>query len=364
MFDWVSIQSYSYYYFQILLAVVLVVFFNTALLSFDDRRSIRFNKAVGFMLFIFVLLYIGLRPINSVFIDMITYSQTFEQYQEGFDFAGSGDTGFDFFMETCAKVITIEMFFFICAMIYVIPLWFVSKKWFGNYSFYSFLILVASLSFWGYGTNGIRNGMASSLFLFAFAFFERKLILGLLLLFASSFHQTMMLPTFAFIITLLHNDTKKYFIVWLLAIPLSLALGGFWEIFFAGLGFGDERTGYLTDDSNQADFSSTGFRWDFLMYSATGVFSGVYFIIKKGFHDKLYKHFVNIYLLTNAFWILVIRANFSNRFAYISWFMLGVIIIYPLIKFPVLENRNRILGRVILVYFIFSYIFNVILIKQ
>ncbi len=364
MFDWVPIQQYSYYYHQLILVVVLLLFLHTSIVSFEDNRNIRFNKIIGFLLFPFILLYIGFRPINGVFVDMLTYSQTFEQYQDGFDLLGSGDAGFDFFIKYSSKTITIELFFFICAFLYVVPLWFVSKRLFGSNWFYSFLILVASFSFFGYGTNGIRNGFASSLFLFSFAFFERKYILLGLLFLSTTFHQTMMLPTFAYLITLLNNDTKKYFIVWLLAIPLSLALGGFWEIFFSGLGFGDERAGYLTDDSNQEEFSSTGFRWDFLVYSATGVFTGVYFIIKKGFKDKLYSHLVNIYLLTNAFWILVIRANFSNRFAYLSWFMLGIIIIYPLLMYPNLAKRNKVLGSVILVYFIFTYVLNIVLAKS
>ena len=47
------------------------------------------------------------------------------------------------------------------------------------------------------------------------------------------------------------------------------------------------------------------------------------FIVKKNYiEDQLYVKMCNIYLLANAIWILVIRANFSNRFAYLSWFYL------------------------------------------
>ena len=39
-----------------------------------------------------------------------------------------------------------------------------------------------------------------------------------------------------------------------------------------------------------------------------------------------------IYLTANAFWILVIRSSFSNRFAYLSWFLMAIIIFYPFFK--------------------------------
>ena len=126
----------------------------------------------------------------------------------------------------------------------------------------------------------------------------------------------------------------------MLCIPISLAAGGFWENFFGSLGFQDDRLSYLTEGNvNDDDFSSTGFRWDFLLYSATAVYAGWYFIIKKGFEDKIYFWLFNTYVFANAFWILVIRANFSNRFAYLSWFMMALVIIYPLLKKEMIKPK-------------------------
>ena len=50
-------------------------------------------------------------------------------------------------------------------------------------------------------------------------------------------------------------------------------------------------------------------------------------IFVKKFDDKLYKQLFAIYLIVNGFWVLIIRANFNNRFAYLSWFMLAIIIL-------------------------------------
>ncbi|MBA4135207.1 MAG: hypothetical protein C0525_10825, partial [Flavobacterium sp.] len=112
----------------------------------------------------------------------------------------------------------------------------------------------------------------------------------------------------------------------------------------------------VEDEEILEEFSAVGFRWDFLLYSISGVFTGLYFIFKKEFEDEFYKRLINLYLMTNAFWILVIRANFSNRFAYLSWFLLGVVIIYPFLKRVFFKEQHQIIGKIILAYFLFTYV--------
>ena len=176
------------------------------------------------------------------------------------------------------------------------------------------------------------------------------------LILAVQFHQTLILPTIAFVTTFFYSKSKPYIIGWFIAIPLSIALGGFWESLFANLGFGDDRLqGYLLGEVNKASFSNTGFRYDFLIYSASAVYVGWYFIFKKKFEDKIYLQIYNTYLICNAFWILVIRANFSNRFAYLSWFMMGLVIIYPFLKQHFFKRQNIVIGKVLTVYFMFTY---------
>src|SRR5690606_31378083 len=122
----------------------------------------------------------------------------------------------------------------------------------------------------------------------------------------------------------------------------------------------DERLeGYLTDIGKCDDkFSRTGFRWDFILYSASGVLAGWYFVIKKKFEDSLYIQMFNVYLVTNAFWILVIRANYSNRFAYLSWFMIALIIMYPYLKMQFFVNQQKKVAAIVLASFAFSYLMN------
>ena len=226
-----------------------------------------------------------------------------------------------------------------------------------------FVVFISSFSFWAYGINGIRNGLAASIVLYAFTF-ENKRVWGITIALSGIlFHKAMLLPVMAYLLTFFYNNRVAYLRLWLLSIPISLAAGGSFEVFFASLGFEDERVGYLVDGNVNNDvFASTGFRWDFLLYSASAVFIAWYFIVKKNFKDQLYHRIFNVYLISNAFWILVIRANFSNRFAYLSWFMMGLVVIYPFLKQQMIPNQARKTAVVVFVYFMFTFLLNVLLI--
>lgn len=316
---------------------------------------------------LFVVLYIGLRPISYKFGDMAVYAEDFEKYAAGMPLRIERDVLFEMFMRLCSKIMSAGSFFLLCAGIYTIPLYLFSKKIFREYWFYGFFILVASFSFWAYGTNGVRNGIATSLFLYAISR-SNKIYLAVWMCIAVSIHQSLLIPSVAYVIGLFYKNTKLYMVGWFLAIPLSLILGSFWESFFMGLGLVEEQrvAGYLSGSEQMLDQVveiQTGFRWDFLLYSATGVFAGWYFIIKKKFEDKFYNHLFTVYLIGNALWILVIRANFSNRIAYLSWFLLGPVIIYPLLKNQIFTKQHKVIGGILLVYFSFTYLLNVVLAK-
>lgn len=360
MIDFVPIQSYTTIFYHIMLCVVLFTFLHTQALSIESPINKWYIKHIGVILLFFLLGYMGLRPIHSVFIDMTVYAKIFERYQDGFPITDFTDLGFHLYVLLMSKVGNAELFFFICTVLYVVPIYIVCKKWFKKYWFYGFLFLVISFTFWSYGVNGIRNGIAGSLFLFGLSR-DKRLFQILLIILAIGFHKSMMLPAIGYILVQFYNNPKGYIILWVLCIPLSLAAGGFWETFFASLGFEDKRLSYLVTKAESESFSRTGFRWDFLLYSASAVFAGWYYIFKKKYYDKSYFWLFNIYLFANAFWILVIRANFSNRFAYLSWFMLGLILIYPLLKERLIKKQHKKIGIILLAYFIFTYFMNVFL---
>ncbi|MEN5434783.1 EpsG family protein [Sphingobacterium faecium] len=360
MFDWVPIQSYTTIYYYVCLVTVLVLYLNTLKFPVLGQRYLTTVQALSYPFFFLVLLYMGFRPLSGVFTDMTTYGNIFVRYQNGQSIEGKDDFLFHLFVKTIATIGNLDIFFFLCAVVYCVPIYFACVNFFKKNWFYGFIILATSFSFWAYGTNGIRNGMAGSLFLLGLSQ-KTKFKQAFWIIIAINIHFSMILPALAFFASKFDIPNKLYFRVWILSIVLSLVGGGFWETFFAGIGFGDDRLSYLTEDSYNDKFSNTGFRWDFLIYSASAVFAGWYYIVKLKFNDRVYLSLLGTYLLTNAFWILVIRASFSNRFAYLSWFMMGLIIIYPLLKSKMLVSQNRVIGIILISYFAFTFFMNVIL---
>jgi hypothetical protein len=363
----IPIEYYELVYYNFLLLIVFLVLVQSNASSIFDKDNLATKKNLGLFFLWFIILYMGARPISFQFGDMAVYALEFEDYANGLPLNTRKEFVFSMFMKTASSIMSAEMFFLLCAFIYVFPLYLASKNFFKDYWFYSLFILIISYSFWAYGSNGIRNGIGTSLFIYGLSK-NKNLVKVAFFLLAISIHASLVLPAVAFVISLFYKNVKFYLYAWFIAIPLSLSFAGFWEIFFLNLGFIEESRllGYFSGDQSALDNIvevKVGFRWDFLIYSATGVFAGYYYIFKKKFDDAFYNRLFAIYLMCNALWILVIRANFSNRFAYLSWFLLGLIIIYPLLKVVLFKKQHLVVGMIMFLYFLFTYVVNFIFAK-
>ncbi len=362
MFDFIPIEFYTPIYYYVLLFVVLFTFLHTQILSIDANKTLNYNRNFGLLVLVFVLLYMGFRPIDGVFIDMTTYARQFKRVQVGdFDLENFSDPLYTAFIYIVSRLFSVHAYFFLCACLYIIPIFLACKKWFKDYWFYGFLVILSTFTFWSYGVNGIRNGIATSIFIFAISreSFKGKL---LFLIVSIGFHKAMLLPFVGyFIVERFNINIKAFYIIWLVAIPLSLIAGEFWEELFTNLGFDDERLNYLVTEADENKFSGAGFRWDFLSFSMLPVIGSYYFIFVKKIEDKTYFDIVSTYLFANAFWILVIRANFSNRFAYLSWFLMGIVVIYPLLRQEFIKKQHKRIGVFLFAYFSITFILNVIL---
>jgi len=353
----IYLDNYYEIYYNYILIICLITFFHTIVLNGYEKTVYSYNKVFSVFLLLSVLCYIGLRPIDGKFVDMTTYANTFYQYKNDLRDSIKGDLGFEYFIKFCSQIMSVEAFFLLCAAIYVLPLYFASKKWFPNYHFFSFLMLVGSFSFLTYGVNGIRNGMATSLFVLSISYgIKNKKMAFLFLALSLGFHASMALLLIAYAFTFLVKDTKKYFMFWLLSIVLSITLGGFWENLFSSLGFGDDRlAGYLKATADSSKFSSIGFRYDFLLYSFAPLALAYFYIFKKGFMNEEYNHILHTYIIANSFWVLIIRASFSNRFAYLSWFLMALVIGFPLFKEVFWNKQFKKIGVITLIYYGFTY---------
>ena len=357
MIDFIPLEYYYDIYIYFCLFLVLANLLHAYTLGLNDSKNLKFLRTSGYILLLLIVLYLGLRPVSGrYFVDMATYYRKFKNYSLGAEVTTTKDFVFEYFMKFLSNFMTYHSFFLLIFIMYIYPLYVFSKKYFKQYWFYSFLVLIVSFSFYSYGTNGIRNGVATSLFILGLCFEKKKVKLIICFIFAALFHKSLMLPIGAYLLTLVYKNPKTYLAAWILSIPISLVMGSVFVSIFTSLGFDDRIVGYLSGKGELDVAVYTGFRWYFIFYSAFAVFAGWYYIFKKGFQDTFYFKIFNTYLICNAFWILVIRAPFSNRFAYLSWFLMGIVIMYPILKQPLFKNHQLFISKVIFAYFLFTFL--------
>lgn len=357
-------QLYLIVYYHFLLVIVMVTILRLINGSYKPKTN-----HFGFFLFVFfILLIIGLRPfdvpgVGRYFGDTNNYYNTFLRFASGQYDKSIYDPAFYLLTKFCSGIMSGQLYFFILAVLYVLPLYVACRRLSQDYTFLLFLMIITSFLFWANGVNGIRAGIATSFLLLAYSFKDKRLLMLLLLALSITFHRSAILPAGAFVLGLFLRDSRIFIVVWFASIVLSLLFGGFWESFFASFNVGDERfSSYLTSEVNADLFRYTGFRWDFLLYSFVPVAFGAYFIYKKGYNTSLYIQLFNTYLLANSFWILVIRSNFSNRFASLSWFLIPIIMILPLIEIEIWEKQWRKVSIILLFNFAFTYFMQINLI--
>lgn len=333
--------------------VLLLVLFKCGQLYTNGRNSL-------WILALFLIFFLGLRPVSGrYFVDTANYAQSYDviAYVEKFEW--DKEWVFNGLMFLFAKSgLSVHAFFFIVEVAYIGFSAWACKRLFDRYGYLAFLVVIGSFSFYSYGINGIRNGMAAAIMILALSYLDTNKWKAVLWAFvAVNVHNSMLLPVAAMIACLVHNNTKHYFYFWVLSIVVSATVGSTMETLIAGSGLveDDRFTGYLTAEVDKASFSSTGFRWDFLLYSCVPILIGYYYVVKKGFRDRTYLFFLNTYILSNSFWVMVIRANFSNRFAYLSWFLYGIVLVYPFLKCEYVKGRDAKLRLVLLGNVAFTY---------
>ncbi|MBR0047432.1 MAG: EpsG family protein [Bacteroidaceae bacterium] len=328
------------------------------------------------------IFFLGLRPAHYTFGDTAVYAHTYlrtsTEYAE-IDF--HKEWLFALFRTWCrAMGFSVTTFFLLIELGYVGFMLLAFKKLLWEDTWLAVLFFFSAYSFYVYGVNGIRNGLACSICLAAFAIIlkDKNYLMGSVLLFAAfSIHKSTLLPIAALVAALfVIKKPRLALFFWLASIPLSLVAGGPISNFFMSLGFDDRTEAYLSGDNMKyGNFSNTGFRWDFLLYSAMPVWliweaqkkiekkreemggvcaeeeeSGVYGagIIADTESMRIFNVLSTIYLLTNAFWVMVIKAAFSNRFAYLSWFLYPLIIAYAVVRLHIWEDQDRKAGWILI----------------
>lgn len=354
------------YYLPIYLTVIsLMTFYKCAYYSranavvLDNRGAV--NNSFSFLLALCVALFIGLRPQAGCFVDSNNYIESYNA-MEGNEFVFNPEaTNFIFdnlFAWMASHATGWSAFFLVIALIYFFGMWITCRKMFPRDAFVAFLTCLAAFSTFSYGTNGIKAGAAASLFLIAVAYHKNLIVAALFLFLSLGFHHSMVLPIVAFVLAYFYKNIKVYFIGWVMCFLLAMFHVTYFQALFAGIS-DEQGAGYLMS-SGQDWGGQEGFRFDFVLYSAMPVLVGYWTTFRKKIVSRSYNFLLSIYLATNGVWMLCMYVNFTNRIAYLSWFLYPVVLIYPFLNENLGWNRYKTLAKVVCLHLLFTLFMNIV----
>ena len=317
--------------------------YTTGALTMTNRKSISRVRSAQ-LLCLFLILSIGLRPVSEqYFVDMISYTETYNYVKDN---GIAIDENFNFIFDPlyygmALAEIPVQYFFLLIATIYFIGIYIACKKIFPNDLLLAFVTYLGAFSTFSFGVNGIKAGAAASLFLISIAYRDNKKIAIPLLVLTLGFHHSMIAPICAFVIAFFVRKRKWFLYGWLASLLMAaLHITSFMN-FFANQ-VDEHGASYL--NSNVADPTAmvSGFRPDFILYSAVPIFLGNYLINKYKLKSEFYIFIWSVYTITNSVFLLCTYGTFINRIAYLSWLLYPIVLLYPFlnIKWSMVQYRH------------------------
>lgn len=364
-FSFIPATLYSPIYNWLIFGLCMIVVFRNY--NVEDNRLIYAPTSLpisAILLTLFLILLIGMRPSSYVFGDSYFYEHTYRTFAYDYESPNLSSEWIWHNMNTWCKDMGLSVynFFLIVDIFYFGLMLLCCWRLFPNNTWIAVLFFFASFSCYTYSVNGIRNGMGTSIVLLAVTFLIekdwKKYISIPLMLIAFGIHRSTSLPSLAALAAFVIKEPKYAIRFWIASIVISLLLGNYMGNFFAGLGFDDRMDSYFQGQENireMSRFSGTGFRFDFLIYSAMPVLMTWYVTVKRNFKDRAFNIIAITYILANAFWVMVIRASYSNRFAYLSWFIYPLVICYPLLRMNIWEDQDKKTAQILLAYAGFTF---------
>lgn len=342
------------------IGVLYAIFLST--LDNDTITEGRKPSIFPFIFVIFVTIYIGTRPLWC-YADTWLYTTMFQLVQDGI-WENFKDADREIFWTNtawfCVKHANASTWLLIISIFYIGGMAYAAYKWLPRHFLIALIFLFTAFSFWGYATNGIRHGMATSIAMVALTCFggsKKKIAIGYALFLLSVMtHTSCALIMAVATLSLFLKNISTSIKIWILCIIVGFFAQEPLKQLISFIVNDERMTNYLLlmDDSNL--FSHTGFRWDFVIYSSIPIIFGWHAIVKNGVRDKVYIFLVNTYIYSNAFWVLINTANYSNRFAYLSWFLYPILLAYPLCRFKIYQEQGITLCLTMLISIAFTFI--------
>lgn len=361
MIELVPVQYYLQVFYWVMFAICSITALYYMASPGCDKLMRQTSIILPLLLAIGLIVFLGLRPPSAKYFgDMTMYRHKWNLTElnsafEVFDF--KSEWLFESVLVFCKKLVPdVQFWFFIVELIYIGCQFWACKKLLWENTWLAIMFVFFSYQFFTYGTNGIRNGMGTALMMLSIAYFcDRNKVAYLigfaLFILAMGSHRSVIIPMGALMISLfVIKDIKQAIYIWLACIVLSLFAGSFFMGLFGSIGFDSRMTEYSSmSEEIASQFSHIGFRWDFLLYSAMPVWLALY-VRSRGINDKTFTILANTYIIANSFWVLVCRVAFSNRFAYLSWFIYGLVIAYAVIRVPIWKDQDRYAGQILLAH--------------
>lgn len=350
-------QYYTSVYYSTLAIITLLMSWP---LSFPKGIMRYSNNLIHFntvFLTIFVIGFIGLRdPFGDwrYLKDTATYSQLYQLYYQGFVPPIDNDIGFYFFMKLASGIMNVQSFYVLCAALYVCLPYFAFKRWMGKYAFFGLMLYVIYPFFWNYGINGLRNGLATSIVIYALSF-QRSKWVWRTIFFCISYliHNSVIIAILAYSAAMFIKSTRRLLYIWCFTLVFSLLLGGSLETWLGehvvrNLGLMGDRTQRIFANEIDGILTQRRFRWDFVVFSAIPILWGYLIIIRKKFSDQTYIRLFHTYLVANIFWLFFISAAYTNRIVYLSWFLIPIVFAYPFTNTTIRLRHSGYLHKIIL----------------
>ena len=296
--------------------------------------------------------FIGLRP-KSVGADTSQYIQNYE-YEKGIVFQLNYDTEnviFDnLFTYLGSQNYDISELFLIMAFIYFACIYVACRRLFPQSQEIAFFSYLMAFSTFSYSVNGMKAGVGAALFLVALAYREKILLSIAFAALSIGFHHSMIVVAIAYVISYFYKSTKNFIYGWLLCTLMAIAHISFFQVLFASFA-SDKANEYLTGVGY-----ITGLRLDFILYSAMPILIGYIMLFKKNIRNELYELWLRMYLTTNSAWMLCMYASYTNRIAYLSWFMYPIVLLIPYYSIKT-SNNQFVVGKKVVLYHLFFTLF-------
>lgn len=355
---------YQFFYLLFVAIITLVVASKYNVSANTTQFNYLEKETSVWLIVLFMVLFIGFRPLDMLFVDMGHYAEMYMRVYDGIAMNFSLTTDniiFDNLLAWWGSVrLGYTSFFVFIALIYFGCAYLGIRRLFPTHKLAAYLVFLAAFSTFSYGTNGIKAGAAASIFIWAMGYRDNMKICIPLVLLSWGFHHSMQLPVAAFILTWFYKSPKVYYYTWAFCMLMALMHVGAFASLFAS--YSDERgAGYLTSVNGGMEGTKGGFRIDFIIYSAIPILIGYIMEMKRKIQvSPLYRDIIHLYICINGIWMLCMYAEFTNRIAYLSWFLYPIVLIYPFLCENWGSDKYMMFGRVMRLHLGFTIFMNMI----